>query len=152
MEDYGMFFMENYGMFFAGTALVTGLAIFLILIKLWITRRGRKNNREVMAENFRLQAAKIRVQTAEGDERAMRTAIHAEAARFRLIQAQLENDQAEIERRATLREADVDPDMPPPCKPKNWLEKISDHLHKHWFFAFVVLIVLIIILHKLNII
>lgn len=39
-----------------------------------------------------------------------------------------------------------------PLIQKTGIEKFSDGLHKHWFLSFVALIMLIIILHKLNVI
>lgn len=142
--------MDNYEMIFAGMlimALVGGLITFLI-IRPWTRpmRRDWEVSHEVVAENSRLAAAQVRRQTAEEQDMAIRAAIAAEETRSRFIEAQAGNDQLEIERRAALRRARIDPDEPPPCQqPKSWL-------HKHWFLSFVGVIILIIILSKLNLI
>lgn len=122
-----------------------GLIAFLI-IRPWLTmRHDREASREVIAENSRLAAAQVQEQTAEAKNRAMQAARRTEQTRAQLIEDQAENDQLEIKRRVALKQAGVDPDAPPSCKPKSWL-------HEHWFLAFIGLIILIIILSKLNLI
>ncbi|MBI2459098.1 MAG: hypothetical protein HYV53_00925 [Parcubacteria group bacterium] len=79
-------------------ALVGGLAVLLIL-RPWVRpmKRGWETSHEVVTENFRLQTARVKRQTAEEQNRAAQTAIMAEQTRAQLIQAKAKNDQAEIE-------------------------------------------------------
>ncbi|MDP2708781.1 MAG: hypothetical protein Q8O93_01885 [bacterium] len=138
----------NFAEFFAGMLVMTsvsGLIIFLIL-RPWIklVRLGWENSHEVITEGFHLSAARIRQQTAEENNTTMRVAIGAEETRSQLIEIQGQNDQAEIERREKLKKAGVDPDAPPPNKPKSWFIK-----HRYLVvFVLTILALIIMVLIK----
>lgn len=112
--------------------------------------------KELRKEKIRTEIEKQRVKTyqtaqsaAEEQNKAMQAAITAEQTRSCLVQAKAENDEAEIERRQNLEKAGIDPDAPPPQKPKNWFGK-----HKFWiiFVLFWAVVIVISILYDKGVI
>ena len=103
------------------------------------------------AEEKALQNEAKKKNTAEQATQTIASEIEREKKYTKLLGVRAQNTTAEIKERKEKIEAGINPDLVPPA-PKTRFEKFSDGLQKHWFLAFVALIVLIIILHKSSII
>lgn len=107
MISYNMLLVLLIGMF-ATTFLLIGC--FLLILKPWVKpmRRTWQNSQDVMAEHLLVSAADAKRQAAEEQDKANKAATTAERSRQELIRVQAESDQAEIQRRAAIKQASIE--------------------------------------------
>jgi hypothetical protein len=113
-----------------------------------IKTQTAKSNAEAAARGNEIKKKDTVIQATQ----TIDSEIEHEKKLNQLLVEKRKNTAAEIQEREAKIKAGINPNPVVPPVPKTRFEKFSEGIQKHWFFSFVALIILIIILHKLNII